>query len=135
MYLFFLYQWWLYTNLVSTMSVFIFIMLLTCMYSQVHIISNPLIKPLRTTWTSILLFVSMNFHVTWEVAFIVENLSAFKTFRSKFFGTLMQRSVKRRFGSDSIDKCSIASFNQQNRQEKEIILHTKILIYNLNRYL
>lgn len=54
-------------------------------YSDVHIEGNALIERLRTMRTHVFLSVAMDFQVTTQIAFVVENLSTLWAFGCKFF--------------------------------------------------
>lgn len=80
-------------------------LLLTCVYPQMHVVSDPLIEPLRTVRTRVLLLVSVDLHVATQVAFVVEGFSTLRAPGCKFFCPLMNRPETHKINLQKISRC------------------------------
>lgn len=58
-----------------------------------HIECNSLVERFRTVRTRVLLFIAMNFQMTAQVSFVIEQFITFWTFGRKFFGPLVHRHM------------------------------------------
>ena len=67
--------------------------ILTCVYSDMHVVGDPLVEALAAILTAILLPVAMNLHVRTQITTVVEVFAALRTRRCEFSCSLVHAAM------------------------------------------